>query len=99
MKKLIKDIIFASIFAGIAVAIYKTNGSTDTSTLVSVIWAGAGIPCGWKLASKVVTAISFEGVLLKLLGALLLGIFALPIVVVMDIISAIAESHAAKKAA
>lgn len=99
MKKLIKDIIFASIFAGIAILVCTADGSMNPSTVPSIAMMAAGIPCGWSLASKVVTAVSFEGVLMKLLGAVLLGAIALPIVMVMDVISAIAGIRAAKKAA
>lgn len=98
MKKLIKDILIAAIAAGIAAYICKMESASPDMTAM-VAWYAAGIPLGWHLCSKVVTALSFEGVLIKLIGSLLVGMFALPVVLVLDLFRTIRELSTAKRAA
>lgn len=97
MKKLIKDILIAAIAAGIAAIICNIESASPDMTAMVAYYA-AGVPLGWHLCSKVITALSFQGVLIKLIGALLVGMVALPVVLVLDLFGAIWELSAARKA-
>lgn len=97
MKKLIKDILIAAIAAGIGALVFNAAGM-DPKFIPEFALYSAGIPLGWHLCSKIITALSFQGVLIKLIGALLVGVFALPVVLVLDLFGAIRELSAARKA-
>ena len=98
MKKLIKDILIAAIGAGIGALVFKAAGM-DPKFIPEFALYAAGIPLGWHLCSKIITALSFEGVLFKLIGALLVGMVALPVVLVLDLIGTIRELSTVKRAA
>lgn len=99
MKKLMKHIIFASIFAGIAWIVILENGTASAPTTPGILYFAASIPFGWHLCSKVITAVSFSGILMKLAGAAIVGCFAMPVVLAMDLIGVIREVTAPRKAA
>lgn len=98
MKKLIKDLIIAAIGAGIGALVFKATGM-DPEFIPELALYSAGIPLGWHLCSKIITAVSFQGVLIKLIGALMVGVFALPVVLVMDLFGAIRSICSARKTA
>lgn len=94
----IKDILIAAIGAGIGALGFKAAG-LDPQFIPKFALYSAGIPLGWHLCSKIITAVSFQGVLIKLIGALLVGVFALPVVLVLDLIGTIRGLSTAKRAA
>ena len=92
-KQLTKDATIAIITAIIAGTImFATLPTGDISffeKIILFIVSGiyfAGLPFGWKWASKIITAVSLMGILIKGLIALVLGWFALIIVIGGDII-------------
>ena len=101
---LIKDIITAIltwfIFAVITNNIYGGDlfslNNMEANVLATVF---AGIPFGWRWASKLITAVSIKGIGIKLGIAFFLGWFAIYVVLIGDIIRCITSSAAEKKQA
>lgn len=80
---LVKDVVIFGIAFGILAAILA--GVEEKN----LIWAYciAGIPCGWRWASHLLTAVSGKGILLKLLISVFLGWVAVPVMFIKDIIN------------
>lgn len=94
-NRLIKDIVTA-VVAGVIVTVifltmlgsgFSSFGLGELFALVVLVLVFGGIPFGWRWLSKVVTAIGLWGILIKFIGAFLLGWVALPVVIVKDIIA------------
>ena len=92
---LIKDFIIIGVLFVLGHALGATSYSNPaTQNLFGL--AMAGIPFGWRWASKIITAVSFKGIGIKFLISIFLGIFAIFAVVAGDIIrciSAIAKKN------
>ena len=86
IMKLVKDLLLAAVFFGIGMAVTLEKAELTTGIQVFLGICVAGIPFGWRWASKVFTAFTVHGVLLKALISLFLGWLALPIALVGDII-------------
>ena len=92
---LIKDVIFALIAWGLSAMVLRSflpdMAGYELALMSSYC---AGIPFGWRWASKIITAVSLYGVGIKLLISLVLGMFAIVIVLGGDVIRFIV--HATK---
>lgn len=86
---LIKDLILIAILGGIAYAMCRVDGTLSPGMEMFFCVAVAGIPFGWRWASKIITAVSFKGIGMKLLIAACLGCVAVFVVVVVDLICAV----------
>ena len=92
---LIKDIILALIAWGLSAMVFKSlMPDMDTYGITIPSAYCAGIPFGWRWASKIITAVSLYGVAIKLAISLILGMFAIVIVLGGDVIRFIV--HATK---
>lgn len=67
------------------------NKSTLTVIKDIIIIAFAGIPFGWRWASKITTAITLKGIGIKFLISVFLGCIALFLVVGTDVLKCVAE--------
>ena len=94
---LIKDIILTVIFYAIGSLILAEADFGNTANNVFAPMFIAGIPFGWRWASKLITAVSIKGIGIKLSIAFFLGWFAIYVVLIGDIISFIASIVAGKK--
>ena len=81
---LIKDLIILAIAGAIGLALH--GASVPFGIFVT------GLPFGWKWASSIITAVSLKGIFLKGLFALFLGMIAVPVVLVKDVIAVVVES-------
>ncbi len=79
---LVKDIMLAAMAAGIGFAL----GQDTTIEPGFLAFLCAGIPFGWRVASKIITACSLKGIGLKLLISMVLGLPALFIVPVVGVV-------------
>lgn len=85
-SRLIKDIILAVVawlICGLVFAFATPLGGYGF--LVAI--ACAGIPFGWRWLSKIITAISFTGIVIKFIGSIVLGWLAIFIILIMDIVN------------
>lgn len=85
-KKAIINLVKDVVIFGLAFAILAALLANEEKNL---IWAYcfAGIPCGWRWASHLLTAVSGKGILLKLLISVFLGWVAVPVMFIKDIIN------------
>lgn len=88
---LIKDIILAATFYAIGYLIISETDFGNTANNVFAPMFIAGIPFGWRWASKLITAVSIKGIGIKLSIAFFLGWFAIYVILITDIIHCIAE--------
>ena len=94
---LIKDAALIAITYGIISAGFGFSaGGTMMNTIVTAMFLG-GIPFGWRWASKIITAVSIQGILLKLVISFFLGWIAVWVVVGGDIISLFSALAGARK--
>ncbi len=91
MKTLIKDIIIIVLLGGLAFLMLSQDEAFGTGLITFLSLAVAGIPFGWRWASKIISAVSFKGVLIKLGFSALLGCIAIFVVVIGDIIRCFKE--------
>lgn len=94
---LIKDIILTVIFYAIGALILAEADFGNTANNVFAPMFIAGIPFGWRWASKLITAVSVKGIGIKLSIAFFLGWFAIYVVLIGDIISFITSIVTGKK--
>ena len=93
---LIKDTITA-ILAWLIFAVMLNNiyggslGSLNNMEANVLATVFAGIPFGWRWASKLITAVSLQGIGIKLGIAFFLGWFAIYVVLITDVIRCIVE--------
>ena len=87
ISRLVKDAVLAAVAILLAVAIYK---SCEGGILAATALFVPGIPFGWRWASKVITAITFHGIGIKLGIAMVLGWVAMPVVLISDVVRCIA---------
>lgn len=91
VKKLIKHLIIFVIAIVVAASIV-VGVMGDQSSIFLGIFGGlffAGIPFGWKVASNIITAVSFIGIIFKALISMVIGWVALPITIIKDIIAVV----------
>ena len=103
---MIKDILFAVIAWGIAAFFINAlwgsmgSGAIGAKEAKGVALFFAGIPFGWRWASKIITAMTMKGVFIKLSIAFFLGWFAIFVVLIGDVIffvSYLIKKNAKKK--
>lgn len=89
ISRLVKDLILAAIAIVIAVVIFKTF---ELSILSAVALFVPGLPFGWRWASKLITAVTMQGLSTKIGIAMVLGWFAMPVVLISDVVRCIAAT-------
>lgn len=95
-KKLLKDIALAVGGFGVMYLLCCMGSGPSTGDLFGC-FMGCGVLFGWQLASKIITAVSIYGIAIKLALSFLLGIPAMPIILIVDIIRLVLENREAKK--
>ena len=88
---LIKDVILALAAWGICAMLLQSGFEMGGSEAAMMATAFAGIPFGWRWASKIITAVSFYGIGIKLLISFVLGMFAIFVVLGLDVIRCIGQ--------
>ena len=101
MKKLLKDLFTVAIGFGIMfVFVSMASGFGNLSSVDYVgCWMGSGVVFGWRIANSIITATGLISLLIKFVLSVFLGVFAAPVVLVKDIVSAVMEfrgAHAAQ---
>lgn len=95
ISRMVKDVILAAVAILLAVWLYNSfEGGILAATALFV----PGIPFGWRWASKLITAVSLHGIGAKLGISMILGWFALPIVLISDVVRCIAAPKEAPAA-
>lgn len=87
MSRILKTVILAVAFALLGRAWADSLGMADNVGVCMFYFAC--LPFGWRWASKVFTAYSIWSILAKAVFSVLLGMIALPVVVIGDIIALI----------
>ena len=82
-KTLIKDLIILAIAGAIGMA---------ASAVFPFGFMITGLPFGWKWASSIISAVSIKGIFIKALFSMFLGLIAVPVVLIKDIIAVVIES-------
>lgn len=82
-KTLIKDLVILGVMLVIGLSLLNT-------TPLGLFCIG--LPFGWKWASNIISAVSFNGLVAKFLFSVALGLIAIPVVLVKDIIAVIIEA-------
>ena len=95
MKRIIKTVILAVVFALIG-RFLAIDGFGVTENIGIWMFYFACLPFGWRWASKVFTAMSFWGIVIKAIFSILLGMIALPVVVIGDIAALVKEKKDGK---
>ena len=85
---LVKDVLFAAIAWGVFYVILSDLWGGDFQAMSFFF---AGLPFGWRWSSKVITATSLKGVGLKLSLSVLIGFFAIFIVLISDVIACVVQ--------
>jgi len=93
---LIKDILMAVIAFGIGYMLLKSGFGIEAPGCLVLASFVACIPFGWRWASNIITAVSLYGIGLKLMISVLLGMFAIFIVLGGDVIRCIASMFQGK---
>ena len=84
--KLAKDVLLALVSAIVSVIYFI---ATQDESLFMAIFFGivlAGVPFGWRILSKFISAMSVAGFFIKLIGAIIVGWIALPITLIKDVV-------------
>lgn len=88
LRPLIKDALIIAILGGLAGILVANDGNGFGVGGYIFFWlAITGIPFGWRWAKKMFVAVTFNGFLIKVLWASLLGCVAIFVVVIGDIIN------------
>ncbi len=96
---LIKDAIFIAAAFAIVSSVLGIEAQGSMSNIICTAMFFGGIPFGWRWASKIITAISLQGIALKLLISFFLGWLAVWVVVGKDIIALFASFAGSRKMA
>ncbi len=87
IKRLVKDVLIVLITYLITYGILSISGTEGDLALRAVVpYLIAALPMGWRWSSKVIHAVSIQGVLLKAVFSIFLGFIAVPVVIISDII-------------
>lgn len=87
MHPLIKDLLIIVILGGFMVFMANSiSGGEPTGIDIFLCFAITGIPFGWRWANKMFTAVSFKGLILKVVWAACLGCVAIFVIVIRDLI-------------
>ena len=88
---LIKDIILALVAWGISAMLLQSGLGMPGGDAAMLATMCAGIPFGWRWSSKIISAVSLKGIGIKLFISLLLGMFAIFLVLGWDVICCIGQ--------
>lgn len=88
---LIKNVLTAGIAWVIGIILINSFFGISGSDAQFMAFYVACIPFGWRWSSKIITALSFQGICLKLLISLILGMFAIFVVIGWDVVCCIGQ--------
>ena len=88
---LIKDVILALVAWGISAMLLQSGLGMPGGDAAMLATMCAGIPFGWRWSSKIISAVSLKGIGIKLFISLLLGMFAIFLVLGWDVICCIGQ--------
>lgn len=88
---LIKDVILALVAWGISAMLLQSGFGIPGGDAAMLATVCAGIPFGWRWSSKIISAVSFKGIGIKLVISLILGMFAIFVVLGWDVICCIGQ--------
>lgn len=86
IMKLVKDLIITGLLGGLAALAFFSDASMAQSLQIFLTLAVAGLPCGWRLASHIITATSLKGILIKAVISGIIGSVAIFFVLIGDVI-------------
>lgn len=86
IMKLVKDLVLTALLGGLGALMFFTDDSMARSLQTFLTLAVAGLPCGWHLASKIITATSLKGILIKAVISGVIGSVAIFFVLIGDVI-------------
>lgn len=85
IAKLIKDVLLVVVVGLIAYLVLSYEFG-KCAEVFAAAWAIGCLPYGWRTVSKIVTAMSIQGIMIKLLVSVCLGWLIVPVVLVVDVI-------------
>ena len=91
-----KDLVVAGIGFGMMMLLLSAGSGVNGSGDLFGCLMGSGILFGWKYVSKVFPVFSWWALLIKALAAVVVGIFAMPITLIADIIGVVREFRAVR---
>lgn len=97
VSTLVKDVLIAAIAWGIGVMFFTSGFAMDANTAYGAACLAACIPFGWRWASKIITAYTLKGIGIKLLISVFLGMFAIFVVLGMDVVRCLGQLLTARK--
>ena len=95
-QKFMKDLALAGIGFVIMVLFLSASGGIKDSVDLFMCFLCSGVLFGWKYVNNAFIAFSWWSLLIKALAAIVVGIFALPIILIADIVNVVREFRAAR---
>jgi hypothetical protein len=95
-QKFMKDLVLVGIGFGIMVLFLSVSGGVKSSVDLFMCFLCSGVLFGWKCVNNVFIAFSWWSLLIKALASVVVGFFAMPITLIVDIIHVIREFRAAR---
>lgn len=84
--RLVKDLVLVALLGGLGALAFFSDASMSRGVQIFLTLAFAGLPFGWRWASKIITATSLKGILIKGIISGLLGSVAIFFVMIGDVI-------------
>ena len=94
---LIKDLLIAAIAFGIGMMLLQSEATFGAANPAPLAFFVACIPFGWRWSSKIITACSLKGVAIKAGISVLVGMFAIFVVIGWDVIRCVGQLLSAGK--
>lgn len=85
IHQFVKDLLLLAAAAAAGYIITRSGFASETYAGVGAYMA-ACLPFGWRWASRIITAVSLYGVGIKAVLSVVLGIFAAPICLLVDLV-------------
>lgn len=82
--KLIKDLLLVVVIG--LIATIALSGKLGTGNALAASLFVVGIPFGWRTVSKIITAVSIHGIVIKLIISVCFGWLIVPVVLISDIV-------------
>ena len=93
-RKLLKDLATVALGFGIFWLFLSVSGNMNNSSDLFMCFMCSGVVFGWKYASKLFVALSWWALFIKAILAVVIGIFAMPVILIADIINVVIEFRA-----
>lgn len=89
IKRLIKDVLIVLLTYLISYLLLNAGDGSNVAASAILPYFIAALPMGWRWSSKIVHAVSMQGVVQKALFSVFLGFIAVPVIIIGDIIRVI----------